>query len=35
MRFHCHGVDANRNWKVKWCGKYGDTLVFQFRLPYI
>ncbi|KAJ7406033.1 Carboxypeptidase A6 [Pitangus sulphuratus] len=19
MRFHCHGVDANRNWKVKWC----------------
>ncbi|XP_054841457.1 carboxypeptidase A6 [Eublepharis macularius] len=18
-RFHCHGVDANRNWKVKWC----------------
>ncbi|XP_040481580.1 carboxypeptidase A6 [Ursus maritimus] len=20
-RFHCRGVDANRNWKVKWCGK--------------
>ncbi|XP_064363499.1 carboxypeptidase A6 isoform X4 [Dromaius novaehollandiae] len=18
-RFRCHGVDANRNWKVKWC----------------
>nr|XP_040124037.1 carboxypeptidase A6 [Ictidomys tridecemlineatus] len=18
-RFHCRGVDANRNWKVKWC----------------
>ncbi|XP_032078163.1 carboxypeptidase A6 [Thamnophis elegans] len=18
-KFHCHGVDANRNWKVKWC----------------
>ncbi|XP_020668077.3 carboxypeptidase A6 [Pogona vitticeps] len=18
-RFHCHGVDANRNWKVNWC----------------
>lgn len=18
-RFHCYGVDANRNWKVKWC----------------
>ncbi|XP_078397357.1 carboxypeptidase A6 [Cetorhinus maximus] len=19
--FNCHGVDANRNWKVKWCGE--------------
>ncbi|XP_027788649.2 carboxypeptidase A6 [Marmota flaviventris] len=19
LRFHCRGVDANRNWKVKWC----------------
>uniref|UniRef100_A0A3Q4I3I4 Carboxypeptidase A6 n=1 Tax=Neolamprologus brichardi TaxID=32507 RepID=A0A3Q4I3I4_NEOBR len=19
-KFHCRGVDANRNWKVKWCG---------------
>ncbi|XP_048214633.1 carboxypeptidase A6 [Perognathus longimembris pacificus] len=19
--FHCRGVDANRNWKVKWCGE--------------
>ncbi|KAJ6664016.1 hypothetical protein lerEdw1_008970 [Lerista edwardsae] len=19
LRFRCHGVDANRNWKVKWC----------------
>uniref|UniRef100_W5MHP4 Peptidase M14 domain-containing protein n=1 Tax=Lepisosteus oculatus TaxID=7918 RepID=W5MHP4_LEPOC len=19
-KYHCHGVDANRNWKVKWCG---------------
>ncbi|XP_069047653.1 carboxypeptidase A6 [Lepisosteus oculatus] len=18
-KYHCHGVDANRNWKVKWC----------------
>lgn len=35
MRFHCHGVDANGNWKVKWCGKCGDTLVPQFRLPCV
>lgn len=21
-KFHCRGVDANRNWKVKWCGKF-------------
>ncbi|XP_003967990.2 carboxypeptidase A6 [Takifugu rubripes] len=20
-RFHCRGVDANRNWKVKWCAQ--------------
>ncbi|XP_002710502.1 carboxypeptidase A6 [Oryctolagus cuniculus] len=20
-RFHCRGVDANRNWKVKWCAE--------------
>ncbi|XP_061777832.1 carboxypeptidase A6-like isoform X2 [Nerophis ophidion] len=20
-KFHCRGVDANRNWKVKWCGE--------------
>ncbi|XP_024594797.1 carboxypeptidase A6-like [Neophocaena asiaeorientalis asiaeorientalis] len=22
-RFRCRGVDANRNWRVKWCGKLG------------
>lgn len=24
-KFHCRGVDANRNWKVKWCGEFDDT----------
>ena len=24
-KFHCRGVDANRNWKVKWCGEFEST----------
>lgn len=24
-KFHCRGVDANRNWKVKWCGEFDNT----------
>nr|KAF6426184.1 carboxypeptidase A6 [Molossus molossus] len=24
--FRCRGVDANRNWKVKWCSKLGTNL---------
>lgn len=29
-KYHCRGVDANRNWKVKWCGK---LLFGNIRLP--
>lgn len=30
-KFHCRGVDANRNWKVKWCGKFtGGATVHWF-----